>query len=43
MDVLLCEAALPDRTAEEAVKAQLRDLPELAGPDTVAYVEFTHA
>jgi hypothetical protein len=46
MDVLHCRAALPDRTPDEtkeAVRAELRDLPELAGPDAVAQVEFTHA
>jgi hypothetical protein len=43
MDVLHCRAALPDRTAEQteqAVKAELRTLREVDGPEAVAHFDF---
>ena len=40
MDVLHWRAALPSRTAEQAVKAQLRALPDVDGPEAVAHVDF---
>ena len=42
-EVLHCNAAIADRTAaqtEQAVKAALRALPEVDGPDAVAQVDF---
>ena len=45
-EVLHCDAAIPDRTAaqtEHAVKAALRALPKVDGPDAAALVDFDAA